>query len=204
MPSSSGTTILLRLLESLVRIGGSARHAGASPAAGHNLADLLLSPLNGNMSPAGTEPSISSLWPLSGTGITSPTPSLLSTLLTAQPRNSTPVLSYLSSGLLGGFLGSLIAPDAADAQSPRAPFVLPASIALEAGIGPSASPTALDYGQDGTPRTMPTLGQPVTSSVVVNVQAMDSRSFLDRRDDIASAVREALLNSHPLGDYLAE
>ncbi|MCC6364698.1 MAG: hypothetical protein IT165_14350 [Bryobacterales bacterium] len=51
---------------------------------------------------------------------------------------------------------------------------------------------------------MPTLGQPVTSSVVVNVQAMDSRSFLDHRDDIASAVREALLNSHPLGDYLAE
>ncbi len=44
--------------------------------------------------------------------------------------------------------------------------------------------------------------QPV--QVTVQVQAMDSRSFLDRKDDIARAVRQAMLNSHPLNDVMAE
>lgn len=40
--------------------------------------------------------------------------------------------------------------------------------------------------------------------VTVQVQAMDSRSFLDHRDEIARAVREAVLHSHSLNDVLAE
>ncbi len=40
--------------------------------------------------------------------------------------------------------------------------------------------------------------------VVVQVQAMDSRSFLDNRDEIASAVRQALMESHGLGTVLRE
>jgi hypothetical protein len=42
------------------------------------------------------------------------------------------------------------------------------------------------------------------SQVVVQVQAMDSRSFLDHRDEIASAVRQALMESHGLGTVLSE
>jgi hypothetical protein len=33
---------------------------------------------------------------------------------------------------------------------------------------------------------------------------MDSRSFLDRSSDIATAVRQAILNSHSINDVLSE
>jgi hypothetical protein len=39
--------------------------------------------------------------------------------------------------------------------------------------------------------------------VTVNVSAMDSQSFMDRSNDIASAVREAMLNLHPINDVVA-
>jgi len=39
--------------------------------------------------------------------------------------------------------------------------------------------------------------------VTVNVSAMDSQSFMDRSGDIASAVREAMLNLHPINDVVA-
>jgi hypothetical protein len=42
------------------------------------------------------------------------------------------------------------------------------------------------------------------SQVLVQIQAMDSRSFLDHRDEIASAVRQALMESHGLGSVLDE
>jgi hypothetical protein len=38
----------------------------------------------------------------------------------------------------------------------------------------------------------------------VQVQAMDSRSFLDHSDEIARAVREAMLNAHALNDVVNE
>lgn len=39
--------------------------------------------------------------------------------------------------------------------------------------------------------------------VTVNVSAMDSQSFMDRSGDIANAVREAMLNLHPINDVVA-
>ncbi len=42
------------------------------------------------------------------------------------------------------------------------------------------------------------------TQITVQIQAMDSRSFLDRRDDIARAVRQAVLNSHSLNDVIAD
>lgn len=44
---------------------------------------------------------------------------------------------------------------------------------------------------------------PAAPSITVNVSAMDSQSFLDRSNDIASAVREAMLNLHPINDVIA-
>lgn len=39
--------------------------------------------------------------------------------------------------------------------------------------------------------------------VTVNVSAMDSQSFMDRSSDIANAVRQAMLNLHPINDVVA-
>ncbi|MEK7406858.1 MAG: hypothetical protein AAB225_17415 [Acidobacteriota bacterium] len=41
-------------------------------------------------------------------------------------------------------------------------------------------------------------------NVTVQVQAMDSRSFLDHSGEIARAVREAMLHSHALNDIVSE
>lgn len=40
------------------------------------------------------------------------------------------------------------------------------------------------------------------TNVTVNIQAMDSQSFLDRSHDIAQAVREAMLNMHSINDVV--
>lgn len=39
--------------------------------------------------------------------------------------------------------------------------------------------------------------------ITVQVSAMDSQSFMDRSGDIANAVREAMLNLHPINDVVA-
>ena len=40
--------------------------------------------------------------------------------------------------------------------------------------------------------------------VTVNVNAMDTQSFLDRSEDIAGALREAMLHMHPINDVIGE
>jgi hypothetical protein len=55
-----------------------------------------------------------------------------------------------------------------------------------------------DYGGNGLPRAQ------TTSNVTVQVNAMDSRSFLDRSGDIAAAVRQAILSNHSINDVLSE
>jgi hypothetical protein len=59
----------------------------------------------------------------------------------------------------------------------------------------------IDYTASGLPRAA---GSGAPAQVVVQVQAIDSRSFIDHRDEIASAVRQALLESHGLGDVMRE
>jgi predicted nucleotide-binding protein len=43
---------------------------------------------------------------------------------------------------------------------------------------------------------------PAAPQITIQVQAMDSRSFLDHSGDIARAVREAMLNMHSLNDVI--
>ena len=85
------------------------------------------------------------------------------------------------------------------------PFAMPTAVSLNGGITQSgASPVAgLSYGQSGLPRAIAP-APPAGTTISVNVQTIDSRSFLDHSDDIARAVREAMLNSHPLNDVIAE
>jgi len=46
--------------------------------------------------------------------------------------------------------------------------------------------------------------RPAPTQVVVNVNALDTQSFLDRSSDVAQAVREAMLHMHPLNDVVSE
>lgn len=63
--------------------------------------------------------------------------------------------------------------------------------------------SGLDTQFDGTPRVVdraPAPGQRID----VHIEALDARSFLDRKEDIAEAVRQAMLTSGVLGQSLTE
>lgn len=86
---------------------------------------------------------------------------------------------------------------------PLVDFSLPAPINQDIGVRPDNSLTPLTYGDNGLAKPDP---RTVASSTQVNVQvnAMDSRSFVDRSDDIARAVKEAMLHSHSLNDVVVD
>ena len=72
-------------------------------------------------------------------------------------------------------------------------------------------PVAIDATLRGTPQTSPAVSpvaapvQPNYSpQITVNVSAMDSQSFMDRSTDIANAVREAMLNNHPINGVVSD
>ena len=64
------------------------------------------------------------------------------------------------------------------------------------GSSRSASPGSLST--PGSSR------QPSASQITVQVQAMDSQSFMDRSNDIAAAVRNAMLNMHSINDVIGD
>ena len=131
-------------------------------------------------------------------------------------------VSSLTSGLLGNVLGAMplvsgiISLFSGDGQSTApAPLVRYTSAPALAFQG-TAAYQPLSYGQDGVPRPA---GDPASSGeagappaaqtanapqVTIQVQAMDSRSFLDHSQDIARAVREAMLNMDRLNDVISE
>ena len=124
----------------------------------------------------------------------------------------------IASSILGG--GSLLSPiisglmslfgGRSTAQPAFTAFTMPAPIHLDttfnsplpqgvqqivqptAGIADAASPGDRGSAQDTGP------------AIQINVNTIDSKSFLDHSDQIAQAVRQALLNSHPLADVIAE
>ena len=122
-------------------------------------------------------------------------------------------------GLLGGILGSgfglsplisglldLFGGGGGNTPPPLVPFQMPPSIQFQGGIdGPGgAGISAADYGQNGLPRGVSqTSPQAAGQQITVQVNAMDSKSFLDHSDDIAQAVRQALLQSNSLNDVIS-
>lgn len=106
--------------------------------------------------------------------------------------------------LIGGLL-SLFGKRSEEEAFPVIPVVRPNQVEIAQAITPGGL-AAFDYDQSGLIRPMSAPGTTVTAGpqVTVNVQAMDSRSFLDNRAEIARAVREALLESQRLNDVLAE
>ncbi|QOY89303.1 hypothetical protein [Paludibaculum fermentans] len=135
---------------------------------------------------------------------------LSSSLLSSMVSSSlAPVVSKSSSGgaaswvswvnpLVGGLM-SLFDGGSDDTQAALAPFVMPAKqkydVAFSENGGDLMMP--LDRGEDGRVRS-------AGANVVVQVEAMDSRSFVDRAPEIAQAVKRALLESQGLSGVMQE
>jgi len=114
-------------------------------------------------------------------------------------------------GVLGGGLGlrSLVSGIAGlfgggDASTPAAlpTYMAPLPINLDAGFSEGGGGAyGVDSAQGGTPRAQTNSS---SSQITVQVQAMDSQSFLDHSGDIALAVRQAMLQSSVLNDVIRE
>jgi hypothetical protein len=106
-------------------------------------------------------------------------------------------LSPLISGLVSLFGGG------GDSQpEPLVPYVAPLPIQANAGISASAQGAiGVDTADGGMPRALPAANN---AQITVQVQAMDSKSFLDHSNDIAMAVRQAMLESTTLNDVIRE
>jgi hypothetical protein len=106
-------------------------------------------------------------------------------------------VSPIVSGLLklfGG--GSSSSP--AEVALPK--YAAPGAVRLDAGLV-GGEVAAVDRGVGDRVRVP---GGAASTQVTVQVNAMDSRSFLDRSDEIAKAVRLAMLESHAINDVVAE
>jgi hypothetical protein len=105
-------------------------------------------------------------------------------------------LSPIISGLLSLFGGN-----STQNLSAPTPFSLPPAVNYQAGLTGTGQVAPVDSAQNGQPRTQAANSAP---QVTVQVTAMDSQSFLDHSDDIANAVKSALLNSHSLSDVIGD
>ena len=107
-------------------------------------------------------------------------------------------LSPLIRGLMSLFGGS----SGPGVISP-VPFRLPAPVQADAGLtaGSPGQVLPVSYGAGGQPRLQ---ASGAAQQVNIQVSAMDSKSFLDHSDEIASAVRQALLSSNSLSDVISD
>jgi hypothetical protein len=123
----------------------------------------------------------------------------------------------LAKAIIGLFTGG-----SQEAPPPLERYALPPSLQFEAADGAGPGILGADYGQNGLARAQ--VPEPVgapgtydagavettggntggTTLVTVQVNAMDSRSFLDHKEEIARAVREAMLNMHSLNDVVSD
>jgi hypothetical protein len=109
-------------------------------------------------------------------------------------------LSPLISGLMSLFGG------AGSSQPSLTPYVAPLPVNAAAGFSGSSAggAFAVDNADGGLPRPAPSSSSAATPQITVQVQAMDSQSFLDHSNDIAMAVRQAMLQSSVLNDVIRE
>ena len=102
-------------------------------------------------------------------------------------------------------IGSLLGLFGSDDSEPAPTFTkyqMPAAVDYQASEVGGQIENA-DYNQSGAPRAFGgDTGAGTVPGITVNVQAMDARSFLDRSDDIAAAVRDAMLNLNSINDVV--
>jgi hypothetical protein len=107
------------------------------------------------------------------------------------------------------------------APPPLTRYAMPDSIGFVGSTDDSGATSAADFGQTGQPRSYGTptaqvanaapaaqsaptsSGNSQSQPIQITVQAMDSQSFMDRSDDIASAVQKAMNNLHPIVDTIS-
>lgn len=119
-------------------------------------------------------------------------------------------VGHLASGLFGGALGFLSpvisgiaslfgsggsAPPVLPVYTPPAPISI-GGILHSNPAGPQSNAGSPAPAQNNTQNYSP--------QITVQVNAMDSQSFMDRSNDIASAVREAMLNNHPINGVVTD
>lgn len=176
MASDPGT---MGLREEIARL---AEQLQQLQAAGQSAAESIQSSSRSNASGSSSGPSIgSTLLDVFGSGLgLSPLISGLTSLLSGGGDSSTPL--------------------------PLTRFALPPSIQVAGGVNEGGGQAfAVDNPQGGLPRVAPTPGQASSpAQITVQVQAMDSQSFLDHSADIAMAVRQAMLESSVLNDVVRE
>jgi hypothetical protein len=86
-------------------------------------------------------------------------------------------------------------------------YIRPTPVSVEAALTSEREYSGVRYSQGGAPQSLGVRGLSAgaqAQSIQVNIQAMDSQSFLDRQDDIARAVREAMLHSNSINDVVLE
>jgi hypothetical protein len=111
-------------------------------------------------------------------------------------------LSPLISGIVSLFGGGSSSQPAALTQ-----YIPPNKVNVSAGISGSDPGQAfgVDSAQGGQPRPVSSsVAQSNSAQITVQVQALDSQSFLDHSNDIALAVRQAMLESSVLNDVIRE
>jgi hypothetical protein len=114
--------------------------------------------------------------------------------------------SFLGGGLssLSPLIGGILSLFGGGGQTVTAPspFQLPAPVQSQAGLTGSApgQVAPVSYGETGQPRAQSAGG---SAQVTIQVNAMDSQSFIDHSDDIANAVKQAILNSNSLNDVIS-
>jgi hypothetical protein len=109
---------------------------------------------------------------------------------------------FLGGGLsfmpLASLFSSLFGGGQSQQPAPLVPFSLPPSLSLES----TTNNQDVTWGENGLPRSTGNSGSSTAQQITVQVQAMDSQSFLDHSDDIAQAVRQAMLNMNSINDAI--
>lgn len=105
-----------------------------------------------------------------------------------------------------GLIGWLSNRGGSDSPPELPAFSRPDPIDANLGFAPSrgAGLDPVGYSGEGLPRSVVDGAPASRSNITIQVQTMDSRSFLDNSDQIARAVREAMLNSHAINDVIGE
>ena len=134
------------------------------------------------------------------------TQALQSNTSTQSSHSVASTVGNVASGFLGGSLGFLspivsgimsLFGGGGSTPTPLTTYTPPPPIAIDGFLQPQTSSTSQSAAKASTPAAA------APTQVTVHVNAMDSQSFMDRSSDIANAVREAMLNLHPINDVIS-
>ena len=121
------------------------------------------------------------------------------------PAGGTSATNILTSLFLGPLLKGIFSLFGSGGEEPPpalTKFQFPGDIRTDAsaGLRSDGENGAASYDAFGLSRQAPAS----QTSIHVSIQALDARSILDRSDDIAAALKQAMLSNHEINDHLGE